>query len=197
MEPHDARAPRRAARPRRRPAARPRSTSSCPLVQAETGATLRVAQTMQVPTCVERLRRYARGALEPTDDPAAAERDAVDRAGAGRAHGRDRRAPAGRRRRLHHAVQLPDREHGRQGRPGPRHGQHRRREAGAAGPAGGHGLRRDARRGRLPAGRRQRRDRQRRRRRRGARRLAARRHGVVHRLDRGRPAHRRGRAAGA
>jgi acyl-CoA reductase-like NAD-dependent aldehyde dehydrogenase len=35
-----------------------------PLVQAETGATLRVTQTMQVPTTVERLRRYARGALE-------------------------------------------------------------------------------------------------------------------------------------
>ena len=37
-----------------------------PLVQAETGATARVAQTMQVPTCIERLRRYARGAVEPT-----------------------------------------------------------------------------------------------------------------------------------
>jgi acyl-CoA reductase-like NAD-dependent aldehyde dehydrogenase len=36
-----------------------------PLVQAETGATLRVASTMQVPTCIERLRRYAKGALEP------------------------------------------------------------------------------------------------------------------------------------
>jgi acyl-CoA reductase-like NAD-dependent aldehyde dehydrogenase len=36
-----------------------------PLVQAETGATMRVASTMQVPTCVDRLRRYARGALEP------------------------------------------------------------------------------------------------------------------------------------
>jgi phenylacetaldehyde dehydrogenase len=36
-----------------------------PLVQAETGATLRVSQTMQVPTCIERLRRYAKGALEP------------------------------------------------------------------------------------------------------------------------------------
>ena len=35
-----------------------------PLVQAETGATLRVTQTMQVPTCVDRFRRYARGALE-------------------------------------------------------------------------------------------------------------------------------------
>ncbi|MGV3758857.1 MAG: aldehyde dehydrogenase family protein, partial [Actinomycetota bacterium] len=40
-----------------------------PLVQAETGATLRVAQTMQVPTCVERLRRYARGAVEPSVIP--------------------------------------------------------------------------------------------------------------------------------
>ena len=38
-----------------------------PLVQAETGATMRVASTMQVPTCVERMRRYAKGALEPRD----------------------------------------------------------------------------------------------------------------------------------
>ena len=37
-----------------------------PLVQAETGATMHVAKTMQVPTCVERLRRYARGASSPT-----------------------------------------------------------------------------------------------------------------------------------
>jgi acyl-CoA reductase-like NAD-dependent aldehyde dehydrogenase len=40
-----------------------------PLVQAETGATLRVTQTMQVPTCIERLRRYAKGALEPATIP--------------------------------------------------------------------------------------------------------------------------------
>jgi acyl-CoA reductase-like NAD-dependent aldehyde dehydrogenase len=40
-----------------------------PLVQAETGATLRVASTMQVPTCVDRLRRYARGAVEPSVIP--------------------------------------------------------------------------------------------------------------------------------
>jgi acyl-CoA reductase-like NAD-dependent aldehyde dehydrogenase len=40
-----------------------------PLVQAETGATLRTAQTMQVPTCIERFRRYAKGALEPTTIP--------------------------------------------------------------------------------------------------------------------------------
>jgi acyl-CoA reductase-like NAD-dependent aldehyde dehydrogenase len=37
-----------------------------PLVQAETGATMRVTKTMQVPTAVERLRRYAKGAVEPT-----------------------------------------------------------------------------------------------------------------------------------
>ena len=40
-----------------------------PLVQAETGATMRVTQTMQVPTCVDRFRRYARGAVEPNVIP--------------------------------------------------------------------------------------------------------------------------------
>jgi acyl-CoA reductase-like NAD-dependent aldehyde dehydrogenase len=35
-----------------------------PLVQAETGATMRVASTMQVPVAVERFSRYARHALE-------------------------------------------------------------------------------------------------------------------------------------
>src|SRR5581483_9224734 len=40
-----------------------------PLVQAETGATLRVTKTMQVPTCVERFRRYAKGAVEPNVIP--------------------------------------------------------------------------------------------------------------------------------
>jgi acyl-CoA reductase-like NAD-dependent aldehyde dehydrogenase len=35
-----------------------------PLVQAETGATLRVAETMQVPQTVERFRRYARAAVD-------------------------------------------------------------------------------------------------------------------------------------
>ncbi|MHB8340519.1 MAG: aldehyde dehydrogenase family protein [Mycobacteriales bacterium] len=38
-----------------------------PLVQAETGATLRVATTMQVPLTASRLRRYARGAMEPVE----------------------------------------------------------------------------------------------------------------------------------
>ncbi len=37
-----------------------------PLVQAETGATMRVAKTMQVPQVSARFRRYARGAMEPT-----------------------------------------------------------------------------------------------------------------------------------
>jgi phenylacetaldehyde dehydrogenase len=40
-----------------------------PLVQAETGATIRVTKTMQVPTCVERFRRYASGAVEPNVIP--------------------------------------------------------------------------------------------------------------------------------
>lgn len=40
-----------------------------PLVQAETGATLRTAKTMQVPTCIERFRRYAKGAMEPATIP--------------------------------------------------------------------------------------------------------------------------------
>jgi acyl-CoA reductase-like NAD-dependent aldehyde dehydrogenase len=40
-----------------------------PLVQAETGATMRVARTMQVPQAIERFRRYARGAVEPLATP--------------------------------------------------------------------------------------------------------------------------------
>jgi phenylacetaldehyde dehydrogenase len=35
-----------------------------PLVQAETGATMRVAKTMQVPQVSARFRRYAKGAME-------------------------------------------------------------------------------------------------------------------------------------
>ena len=48
-----------------------RAEDLVPLVQAETGATLRVAKTMQVPQTIERFRRYARGALEPTAQPLA------------------------------------------------------------------------------------------------------------------------------
>ncbi|HZM29142.1 MAG TPA: aldehyde dehydrogenase family protein [Acidimicrobiales bacterium] len=46
-----------------------RAPDLVPLVQAETGATLRVARTMQVPQTVDRFRRYARGANEPTAQP--------------------------------------------------------------------------------------------------------------------------------
>jgi len=48
---------------------RERMDELIPLVQAETGATQRVASTMQVPTCIERFRRYAKGALEPSTLP--------------------------------------------------------------------------------------------------------------------------------
>jgi acyl-CoA reductase-like NAD-dependent aldehyde dehydrogenase len=46
-----------------------RAADLVPLVQAETGATMRVARTMQVPQTIDRFRRYARGALEPTAQP--------------------------------------------------------------------------------------------------------------------------------
>ncbi|WP_419995834.1 aldehyde dehydrogenase family protein [Streptomyces boninensis] len=48
-----------------------RTAALVPLVQAETGATMRVAQSMQVPTAADRFRRYARGALEPATLPLA------------------------------------------------------------------------------------------------------------------------------
>ena len=40
-----------------------------PLVQAETGATLAVTRSLQIPQAVARFRRYARGALEPSRIP--------------------------------------------------------------------------------------------------------------------------------
>jgi phenylacetaldehyde dehydrogenase len=40
-----------------------------PLLQAETGSTIRVASSMQLPVVADRFRRYARGALEPVLDP--------------------------------------------------------------------------------------------------------------------------------
>jgi acyl-CoA reductase-like NAD-dependent aldehyde dehydrogenase len=46
-----------------------RADEFVPLVQAETGATLRVTKTMQVPNVSARLRRYARGAVEKLDLP--------------------------------------------------------------------------------------------------------------------------------
>ncbi len=46
-----------------------RAEALVPLVQAETGATMRVAKTMQVPQTVDRFRRYARGATEAHAQP--------------------------------------------------------------------------------------------------------------------------------
>jgi acyl-CoA reductase-like NAD-dependent aldehyde dehydrogenase len=46
-----------------------RAAELVPLVQAETGATLRVARTMQVPQTIDRFRRYSRGATEATSQP--------------------------------------------------------------------------------------------------------------------------------
>ncbi|GAB2577207.1 aldehyde dehydrogenase family protein [Streptomyces capparidis] len=48
-----------------------RACALAPLLQAETGATARVTATMQIPTAVDRFRRYARGALEPDSAPLA------------------------------------------------------------------------------------------------------------------------------
>ncbi|MFE0627085.1 aldehyde dehydrogenase family protein [Streptomyces sp. NPDC058864] len=46
-----------------------RSADLVPLLQQETGATIRVASSMQIPTAADRFRRYARGALEPDTIP--------------------------------------------------------------------------------------------------------------------------------
>lgn len=48
-----------------------RSADLVPLLQSETGATIRVASSMQIPQAVERFRRYARGAVEPDTIPLA------------------------------------------------------------------------------------------------------------------------------
>ncbi len=118
------------------------------------------------------------------EHPAVADRDAVDPAGPRWAAGHRGRAAPRRRGRRHHPLQLPAGQHGREGRSRPCDGQHGRREARAAGPAGRPPLRRRRRRGRDPAGRGQRAHRQRSRGRRGARRVAARRHGQLHRARR-------------
>ncbi|MFC0600443.1 aldehyde dehydrogenase family protein [Streptomyces palmae] len=48
-----------------------RARELVPLIQAETGATLRLTATMQLPTAADRFRRYARGAVEPATVPLA------------------------------------------------------------------------------------------------------------------------------
>ena len=164
-----------------------------PLVQAETGATLRVTKTMQVPSVSARFRRYAKGATEKLDIAGRAPGHAHHRPRPRRHHRRCRAPGPGRRGGVHHLVQLPAGQHGRQARSCARHGQHRRGEARPAGSAGHRQAGRDLRGGRLPARRRQRGRRPGSRAGRGARRVARRRHDLLHRLHRRGSAHRLGR----
>ena len=96
------------------------------LTIAETGALRPVAESQQVGAVALRLASTPSWRRSRRTTPRAAAR----RAGAAIAFGR-RRARADRRRRLHHAVQLPDDELRRQDRPGARVRQHGRGEAGA------------------------------------------------------------------
>ncbi len=101
--------------------------------------------------------------------------------------GRDDHPRAGGRRRRGHPVELPGPDGRLEARPGARHRQHDRHQAGVddlAQPAPDRGA---GRRGRDPGRRPQRRDRTRRHRRRGARPPSRHRLPRVHRLDRGRP----------
>ena len=101
----------------------------------------------------------------------------------GRVGRRPRRTRAGRRRRLHHAVELPAEPDRREGRVRARRRLHRRAQA-VGGRAGQRvHPRRDHRRDRLPAGRVQPRQRPGPGRRRSAGDASRRRHGVVHRFD--------------
>ena len=113
-----------------------RNDELVPLVQAETGATMRVTKTMQVPTAAARFRRYAKGIEHELDDPACRPRSCPPprwRPG-GIIGGVARRAPVGVVACIT-SYNFPIDQHGRQDRPGAGHGQHRRRQAGAAGPA--------------------------------------------------------------
>ena len=134
-------------------AIRAKSSELLPLVIAETGATATVGSRMQVPVAADRFERYARDPRAVLQTPLAPPARAGDAAGTGRDHRRHGQPPAARRGGLHHVVQLPHGQHGGQG--GPRAGrrQHRRRQAGAAGPARHRGARAHPQRRRLPPGR--------------------------------------------
>ncbi len=106
-----------------------------------------------------------------------------------------RRSRAGRRRRLHHAVELPAAPDRGQGRAGAGRRLHGRAEAERGRAAQRVHARRDHRRGRPARRRVQPRDRRRPGGRRGDRRAPRRRHGVVHRLDPRRQARQRARRA--
>ncbi len=161
-----------------------------PLVIEETGATTMVAKSMQVPTAAARFERYAAGAMESARHPARAPGGAGNTARARRSHGCARPAGARRSGRVHHVVQLPDRQHGRQARPRARDGQHRRRAPRGPGPARRHRDRQAARGRRLPARRREHRHRFDPGLGSGPRRVAGHRHGELHGLDQRRHADR-------
>ena len=136
--------------PRRR-AIRAHAEELVPLVIAETGCTAALGRSMQVPQAAVRFDRYAVGALEPTVIPLPPTEMPTTALAPGGHHGRDRAAHPRRCRRLHHALQLPDRQHGRQARPRARDGQHGDRATGVARPARGHRPLPHPQRRRLPA----------------------------------------------
>ena len=130
-----------------------------PLVIAETGCTATVGKQMQVPQARVRFETYSRLAHESNVIPLPPmEMPATALAPGGLMGAIARRQPVGAVAR-DHAVQLPGREHGGQARARARDGQHRRGAARVAEPARGHRARAHHARGRVPAGRRQRRDR--------------------------------------
>ena len=136
-------------------AIRARAKDMVPLVIAETGATPAVGSSMQVTVASTRFARYSQDhghISEKSLPPQVAH--ATPLAPGGLVNALAVRQPVGGGG-VHHVLQLPAGEHGRQGGPGARNGQHRCREARAAGPARSRGARPDPRRGRLPARRRE------------------------------------------
>ena len=130
-----------------------------PLVIAETGCTATVGKQMQVPQARVRFETYSRMAYESNVIPLPPMEMPATALAPGGLDGCDRAAPARRRGRRDHAVQLPGRQHGRQARARARDGQHGGGAARVAEPARGHRARADHARGRVPARRRQRRHR--------------------------------------
>ncbi len=167
-----------------------------PLVIEETGATSHGCQHDAGADCSDALRALRGGSNGADGHPVGPAGDAGNRARARRADGCARPAGARRCRRVHHLVQLPDREHGREARARPRDGEHRGGATRRSGSARRDRDREAARRRRLPAGRREHRD--------GldpgvgsgARGVTRCRHGELHRLDQRRDADRRGRGPG-
>ncbi|CAM5658191.1 Aldehyde dehydrogenase OS=Streptomyces antimycoticus OX=68175 GN=SANT12839_056450 PE=4 SV=1 [Streptomyces antimycoticus] len=154
-----------------------------PLVQAETGATLRVTSSLQVPPAIDRFRRYARA--RPRTGHRAARPAAHGRhpAGARRADRSGSGPPS-------YSVSSPasppttflSRISRARGRPGPGHGQYGRGQTRTAGPAVLSGTRPPAQGGRAPGRCLQCRHRLARGRRRGAGRAPRCRHGQLHRI---------------